>query len=66
MKNVSIMYMLRVMYYIGDCEESPVNVYNPQFTRGLYTITGDSKESPSNPVNVVNVSKLYIFHHFRR
>ena len=46
------MCMLRVMCIIGDCEQSPGNVNNPQETRGLYMIAGDSAQFTSDLVNV--------------
>ena len=47
-----VMYMLRVMCIIGDCEQSLGNVSNPQETRGLYIITRDSAQFMSELVNV--------------
>ena len=39
-------YMSRGMWLIGECAQSPGNVHNPQFFRGLFTIPGDCEQSP--------------------
>ena len=46
------------MWLIGDCAQSPGNVNNPQFFRGMCTIPGDCAQSLCVLGNVGKISNF--------
>ena len=59
-------HMLRRMWEIGECEQSPANVYIRQIARRLYTIAGDCSQSAWYLANVGNTCNFLFLFHIRR